>query len=515
MTTSTLVFWASPLVYLAGSAMILAGRRAVWGIAHRAAATVVTVTLFATAFAAWLAVSSGQAIDAPGTAMAALIALLGWAIVRYSRRYLEGEAGQVRYAAALLLTLAAVNTVVLTSNLAVLLLAWSASSLALHHLLTFYPDRAAAQVVAHKKFIASRLAELAMLSALILVYREVGSLQIADITGYVEAAAALPRSLELAAVLVALATIMKSAQLPVHGWLIQVMEAPTPVSALLHAGIVNIGGFVLIRLADLVSAVPAAQALLVVIGSLTAVLAGLVMMTRISIKVRLAWSTCAQMGFMLMECGLGLYELALLHLIAHSLYKAHAFLASGETVAEVRRQHLAPAQTAGSTYLLALRVAAAPVAIGLVAASAYAWRHLVDGYSVAPVALLIVGIGLAPLLWPVPGTGAGQTLRSVVRVLGIAQLYLFWHLVAATVAPPATAPSAPLAIWAGACFLALYGLQSWLLAFPAGRVSARLYPWAYAGFYLDERFTRLTFRIWPARIRTSGATAAIPVTETQ
>ena len=76
-----------------------------------------------------------------------------------------------------------------------------------------------------------------------------------------------------------------------------------------------------------------AQSLLVLIGGLTAVLAALVMMTRISIKVRLAWSTCAQMGLMLLECGLGLYELALVHLLAHSLYKAHAFLAAGETVA--------------------------------------------------------------------------------------------------------------------------------------------------------------------------------------
>ncbi len=73
-----------------------------------------------------------------------------------------------------------------------------------------------------------------------------------------------------------------------------------------------------------------------IVGSLTAVLAGMVMLTRISNKVRLAWSTCAQMGFMLMEIGLGLYELALLHLVAHSLYKAYAFLSSGEAVERAR-----------------------------------------------------------------------------------------------------------------------------------------------------------------------------------
>ncbi len=113
------------------------------------------------------------------------------------------------------------------------------------------------------------------------------------------------------------------------------MEAPTPVSALLHAGVVNMGGFVLLRVAELIGLVPS-QWLLVIVGSLTAVLAGMVMLTRISIKVRLAWSTCAQMGFMLMEIGLGLYELALLHLVAHSLYKAYAFLSSGEAVERAR-----------------------------------------------------------------------------------------------------------------------------------------------------------------------------------
>lgn len=95
-------------------------------------------------------------------------------------------------------------------------------------------------------------------------------------------------------------------------------------------------GFVLLRVAELIGLVPSAQWLLVIVGSLTAVLAGMVMLTRISIKVRLAWSTCAQMGFMLMEIGLGLYELALLHLVAHSLYKAYAFLSSGEAVERAR-----------------------------------------------------------------------------------------------------------------------------------------------------------------------------------
>ncbi|WP_264836966.1 proton-conducting transporter transmembrane domain-containing protein, partial [Klebsiella oxytoca] len=130
------------------------------------------------------------------------------------------------------------------------------------------------------------------------------------------------------------------AVLPVHGWLIQVMEAPTPVSALLHAGVVNLGGFVLIRFAPLLEQAGIARALLLVFGLGTAVLAGMVMLTRISIKVRLAWSTVAQMGFMLLECGLGLYTLAALHLVGHSLYKAHVFLSASTVVRQTRLQSL-------------------------------------------------------------------------------------------------------------------------------------------------------------------------------
>ena len=118
------------------------------------------------------------------------------------------------------------------------------------------------------------------------------------------------------------------------------METPTPVSALLHAGIVNGGGFLLIRFADVMLLSPGILALLVMIGGFTALFGGLVMLTQPTVKTSLAWSTVAQMGFMIMQCGLALFPLALLHIVAHSLYKAHAFLASGgavEAVAAIRR----------------------------------------------------------------------------------------------------------------------------------------------------------------------------------
>lgn len=285
----------------------------------------------------------GLRSDTLGVLVLLLVSFIGWVIVGYSQPYLGGSRGQLRYIRNLMITLASVGLLVITNNLLVLALAWVATSLALHGLLTFFNQRPQALIAAHKKFLASRVADLCLLGGVALIFQQLGTL---DIDRAIAAARAMPEvsgPLQIAALLLAASALLKCAQLPVHGWLIQVMEAPTPVSALLHAGVINLGGFLLIRVGGLVSDVPAAQALLVIMGSVTAVVAALVMMTRISIKVSLAWSTCAQMGFMLMQCGLGLHELALLHLVTHSLYKAHAFLAAGGAVEQNRLRQMTPA----------------------------------------------------------------------------------------------------------------------------------------------------------------------------
>ncbi len=493
------LLWYVPLAYVLACLPLAAGAGTsrTWAFAEAAALAALVIALTAVAQQIFISAQT----DTLGLVMVTLVSLLGWVVIRYSRRYLNGESGQKRYVAAMLLTLASIGIVVLTNNLGVLVLAWIASSISLHYLLVIYRDRPAALTVAHKKFIASRLAELCLLVALALIYLETGTLAFQGIVSHVVKYPGLSASFHTAMTLVVLAVILKSAQLPVHGWLIQVMEAPTPVSALLHAGIVNLGGFLLIRLAVPLSAVPTAQTVLVVVGTLTAVLAGLVMMTRISIKVRLAWSTCAQMGFMLLECGIGLYELAFLHLVAHSLYKAYAFLAAGEAVLDTRRRGLFPAELKLSpTAGLGMRLVCAPLAIALLAACVAVWRIALPGLAIPAVAVLIVGLGLAPLLWRADGWGVG-TVRGAIAVLLLAQLYIACHLVfGSLVKTPAASGSLLLTFWVGSCFAALYLLQAWLLAFPHGQLSRTLYPWAYAGFYLDERFTRMTFRIWPIRL---------------
>jgi len=494
-------WWLPPGLYLAGAgwAALTTGRP--W----RAVATATSMALalqcvLSSAALAGIPLAPG----APGAVpiVAALVSFLGWLIARYSARYLEGEPGQWRYAIALLATLGSVNAVVVSTDLRLLIASWVLSSVGLHHLLTFYSDRAPAIVVAHKKFLASRLAELCFVAAAALLYREWGTLDLASIADHARSLQTAGAGLTAAGLLLALGAILKSAQLPLHGWLIQVMEAPTPVSALLHAGIVNLGGFVMIRLAPLMSQVAAAQVLLVLVGSLTAVLGGLVMMTRISVKVRLAWSTCSQMGFMLMECGLGLYDLALLHLVGHSFYKAYAFLSAGEVVNQTRRRALRAPVAGDARGSLARRMFALPIAFALVLGSALAWERFLHAAPVPLVALLVVAAGLASLFWE-PGSDPGRTaMRNALTVLVLAQLYLGWHHMAGALVgiPPGARVSAPIGAWVGLCFIGSYALQAILASTPDSRLWRTAYAWVYGGFYLDERFTRLTFRFWPAKL---------------
>ncbi len=278
-------------------------------------------------------------LDAVSATMLLLVAFIGWIVVRYAGTYLDGEARQGPFTGWLCLTLAATLLLVIAGNLFQLVLAWIATSLFLHRLLLFYPDRVAAVRAARKKYVTARLGDAALIGAAALLMAAYGT---ADIGSILQAAkAGAGGNLAVAAAgLLALAALLKSAQFPTHGWLTEVMETPTPVSALLHAGVINAGGFLLIRFADLMLLSPGVLAVLVMIGGFTALFGGLVMLTQPAVKTSLAWSTVAQMGFMILQCGLALFPLALLHIVAHSFYKAHSFLASGgavERIAAIRR----------------------------------------------------------------------------------------------------------------------------------------------------------------------------------
>lgn len=448
-------------------------------------------------------------LDALTAVMLVLVCFIGLVILQYSRAYLEGDAGQSRYIRWFMATLAAVTLLVVSNNLLILALAWIGTSLALHQLLTYFRDRPQALIAAHKKFLASRVADLCLLGAVVLVGGTFGTLEMDRIFAAMPNLQATPASLTAATVLLAGGAALKCAQLPFHGWLIQVMEAPTPVSALLHAGIVNIGGFLMIRLAPVMAPAELAQTLLVIAGTVTAVAAALVMTTRVSIKVNLAWSTCAQMGFMLLQCGLGAYQLALLHLVAHSLYKAHAFLSAGSVVEQWRARSMAPAVRPAGIGTWIGAAAIAPLAVAAVGA--------VFGVSPRQEPALwalaaIVALSLTPLIVRAAPGGWPRVASLAAAGLGVATLYFVWHaLFGWLLAVPAEGAEASLprlTIVLGG-FAVLFILHSSMSAWPHGALARTLHPPLFAGLYLDELFTRLTFRIWPARLPAAKGSGSI------
>ncbi len=539
-TASTLPLWhaawvAAPALLAAIAALVArpgAGIDTAWRAARWASAAAVGFAMLSLAAVLFGSQGAGFGLraDAVGGVVMLLVAFVGWVIVRYSQSYLNGEHEERHYVRWLMATLACVSVVVTTNHVLVLALAWMASSLALHHLLVFFGDRPPAVAAAHKKFIVSRAADACMLGATALFAVAFGTLHIDQIVARAAAAPQLPLAAQAAVLLLAGAALLKCAQLPFHGWLIQVMEAPTPVSALLHAGVVNLGGFVLLRFAPLVAEVPAAQVLLVVAGTATAVLAALVMTTRISIKVMLAWSTCAQMGFMLMQCGLGAWQMALLHLVAHSLYKAHAFLGAGGAVRRTLLMRLTPRAAAPGP--LALAVGAA-VGIGMTLAAGAAWSLLgplqahanAHAHALAqaaspasPVIWVLAGIvalALVPLLHAQSLRLGGLWLPALgLGAFGVAFAYFGLHaLFGALVLANAAAPPAPL--WAGVAlsFGALFLLQSLITVSPQGALARRLYPWFYGGLFLDEKFNRIAFGLWRPPLP-QAATTPLPRVDT-
>ncbi|MEX5728672.1 NAD(P)H-quinone oxidoreductase subunit 5 [Rhodovulum iodosum] len=372
--------------------------------------------------------------------LALLVAFIGWVVIRYSRTYLDGEAQEGRFLALMLATLAAVLLFVQSGSLAILILSSFLVGLGLKRLLLFYSDRPEARRASTKFALVWHGADAALVLAAVLL---AGSYGTGDVSRIATAAsdASLTWAASLAIALIVLAAALKTAAFPLHGWLTEVMEAPTPVSALLHAGIINSGGVLLISLAGLVQQSPGAMAALVMIGGFTALFGAAVMLTQSAVKTSLAWSTVSQMGFLLLQCGLGLWALALLHIVAHSLYKAHAFLSSGgavQAVAGLRR----PGPIAVPRILAVLKSFA--LALVLYAAIATVFTALVGpktAQALALGAILIFGVAYLVAQGLADQAPAELTKRTSLASLGAAVAYFAFQAAAQAIWGPALPPT--------------------------------------------------------------------------
>lgn len=328
-------------------------------------------------------------------------------VATFSLRYMRADGRPLRF----FLTLGGLVTAVLaflfTDSLALLGAAWCASGVLLAGLIGHNAGWKEAAIAARRARLAFLVGDAALLAALGLLGWQTGTLQIdAALAG----ATALPPILaHAAALLLVVAAAARCALPPFSGWLLSSMTAPTPVSALMHAGLVNAGGFLLIRFAPVLEAAPLARTAAVVIGLGAAIYGIGIMMVRPDVKRALAGSTVSQMGFMIMSCGLGAYAAALWHIIAHGLFKAWLFLGSGSTVGM---------KTAGRAAALsgpaALAIAAGTVGVAL--------SILLFGEGDASLVPLLLGLATAVATLIISLGGKVPVRTKLTLVLTIAAL---------------------------------------------------------------------------------------------
>jgi NADH-quinone oxidoreductase subunit L len=289
----------------------------------------------------------GLYIDRLAAVMMVLITGIGVLINLYSIRYMQQERGRAWFHILLTLTIFTLLCMVSSTNLLMLFLFWQLLSWLLSLLAYHYAHPPTVQG-AFRTFTMLRAGDVAFLSGIVLAYGLYGTLDFQQL--FIRAAGDhtilslfWPGSgLEISAatavtLLIFIGAMSKSAQFPMHLWLPDSLYAPTPVHALLHAGIINAGGFLLNRLAPLYGLSHVTLHVVFVIGLLTALLGASMMLTQNDIKKTLGYSTIGQMGYMIMECGLGAFALAVFHLIAHGLFKAAIFLNCGNVIHAARR----------------------------------------------------------------------------------------------------------------------------------------------------------------------------------
>lgn len=279
------------------------------------------------ALAGW---AMGRPVDGLSVVIATLTLFVGANVATFSRRYMRADPSGGRYILTVAGLIASVLAFAMAADLVVLALAWCSSGWLLAGLIGHDTRQPEAQAAARRAQLAFVAGDSALLAGLGLLAVHAGSLRIELALASV---ASLPQPMAVAAALLLLiAAAARCALPPFSGWLLSSMTAPTPVSALMHAGLVNAGGFLLLRFAPLFEAAPAARIVALAVG-LAAVVQGIgVMMVRPDIKRSLAGSTVSQMGFMIMSCALGAYGAALWHIVAHGLFKAWLFLGSGSSV---------------------------------------------------------------------------------------------------------------------------------------------------------------------------------------
>lgn len=428
--------------------------------------------------------------------MLMLVSFIGFVVAKFSMRQLADDPDRVVYYCRFAWTLAGISLAVVAGNLLVMFGGWLLANASLGRLLAHYRDHSQAAVGARMKRGVDGLAAMLLAAAMVLVYQQFGTLNLADFSPGATGPAAAEAGGSAAswiAWLLALSATLISVQFPFHSWLPETLAAPTPVSALMHAGIVNAGGFFLIRLNGLVAVAPSALTMLVVAGSVTLLLGGLAMLAQTSVKRTLAYSTIAQMGFMMLQCGMGAWTAAMMHIVAHSLYKAYAFLSSGDALVTARSAEPVHRREPESKLSELPRVA---LAVAIVLACFFV-VSTAAGLSPAdkPGGFLLAAVLCMALLRRTWGLleedPRGMTAIAAATTLGLLTIYVIAYAMFEIVvggAAPALAKAPQTAALSLGVACALAGLLGWELLLTRrqpGPIASALYVHAVNGFYVD------------------------------
>src|SRR5436309_351269 len=256
---------------------------------------------------------------------------VGFLIHVYSVGYMQGEEGFTRFFAYMNLFMVSMLLLVMGNNYAVLFIGWEGVGLCSYLLIGYYYDRVSAAKAATKAFVVNRIGDAGFLIAIFLVFARFGTL---DYTEVFAKADTLDSTTAFAiAVCLLIGACGKSAQLPLHTWLPDAMEGPTPVSALIHAAtMVTAGVYMVARCHKLFEMAPLSLEIVAWVGGLTALFAATIGLVQTDIKRVLAYSTISQLGYMFVGVGVGAYAAGVFHLVTHAFFKALLFLGAGSVI---------------------------------------------------------------------------------------------------------------------------------------------------------------------------------------
>ena len=285
--------------------------------------------------------------DSLSILMALVISLISLVVHIYSLRYMAEESGYARFFMLLDLMTASLLLMVAAGDLITLIIAWHLVGVFLYFLLGQDTRSPSAYRYAFWTLITYRIGDLPLVLAAVLLFQAYGTWSLPVIFEQLNQAPnahsvfGLPLP-EVVGILLALAAFARSAQFLLHTWLPYTMDGPTPVSALMHAGIVNAGGFLINRFAPIFANTSDVLQWVFIVGFISAVIGSVLMLVQNDIKKSLGYSTMGQMGFMIMECGIGAFSLAIYHLIAHGVFKGTLFLSAGSVINSARKNDGVP-----------------------------------------------------------------------------------------------------------------------------------------------------------------------------